>query len=49
MLFRSHAGPLSAAEADGLYCVGDWVAGEPRLHAALANGLDAGDRIADAL
>jgi len=45
----AHAGPLRAAEAEGLYCVGDWVAGEPRLHAALANGLDTGDRIADAL
>ncbi|MFO7927491.1 MAG: NAD(P)/FAD-dependent oxidoreductase [Halobacteriota archaeon] len=39
--------PLVAAEAAGLYCLGDWVAGEARIHAALANGLDVGERIAD--
>ena len=33
------------AEA-GLYCVGDWMAGEGRLHAALRNGLDTGEEIA---
>ncbi|MFB6195753.1 MAG: NAD(P)/FAD-dependent oxidoreductase [Haloplanus sp.] len=42
-------GPLAAAEDAGLYCVGDWVAGEARLHAALRTGLDAGDRLADTL
>jgi predicted NAD/FAD-dependent oxidoreductase len=38
--------PLRSAETAGLYCAGDWVAGEPRLHAALRNGLDVGERIA---
>ncbi|WP_226481400.1 NAD(P)/FAD-dependent oxidoreductase [Natrinema amylolyticum] len=40
--------PLQLAEADGLYCLGDWVAGEGRLHAALRNGLEVADRITDA-
>jgi predicted NAD/FAD-dependent oxidoreductase len=40
--------PLRTAEAAGLYCTGDWVTGEPRLHAALANGLDTGERVAEA-
>jgi len=39
-------GPLASAEAAGLYCLGDWVAGEARLHAALHNGLETGERIA---
>ena len=39
-------GPLSSAQSDGLYCLGDWVAGEGRIHAALRNGLDVGERIA---
>jgi predicted NAD/FAD-dependent oxidoreductase len=43
------ADALSAAEDRDLYCLGDWVAGEARVHAALRNGLDTGDRIADAL
>jgi predicted NAD/FAD-dependent oxidoreductase len=43
------AGPLRAAEAEGLYCTGDWITGKGRLHAALANGLDTGERMADAL
>ncbi len=38
--------PLTAAEHEGLYCLGDWVAGEARVHAALANGLTVGERIA---
>ncbi len=38
-------GPLSSAEGANLYCLGDWVAGEGRLHAALRNGLDVGERI----
>ena len=39
-------GPLSSAEAERLYCLGDWVTGEGRVHAALRNGLDVGERIA---
>ena len=39
-------GPLRAAEASGLYVVGDWVPGKARLHAAVRNGLDTGERIA---
>jgi renalase len=42
-------GPLADAEAAGLYCAGDWVAGEGRVHAALRNGLDVGERMAHAL
>jgi renalase len=42
-------GPVRAAEDQGLYCLGDWVAGAGRLHAALANGLDVGERLADGL
>ncbi len=38
-------GPLDSAEEHGLYCLGDWVPGEGRLHAALRNGLDTGERI----
>ena len=38
-------GVLGAAEDAGLYCVGDWVAGEARVHAALRNGLDTGERL----
>lgn len=38
-------GPLESAENQGLYCLGDWVPGEARLHAALANGLDTGERV----
>jgi hypothetical protein len=41
--------PVRAAESAGLYCTGDWVAGEGRVHAALSNGLDVGERIADAV
>ncbi len=42
-------GPLSSAEAVNIYCLGDWVAGEGRLHAALRNGLDVGERIVHGL
>ncbi len=42
-------GVLQSAESDGLYCAGDWVAGEARLHAALRNGLDVGERLVYAL
>ncbi|SIS05868.1 NAD(P)/FAD-dependent oxidoreductase [Natronorubrum thiooxidans] len=37
--------PLRRVEAEGLYCLGDWVAGEARIHAALRNGLEVGDRV----
>jgi len=37
---------VRTAEADGLYPAGDWVAGEARLHAALRNGLEVGERMA---
>lgn len=40
------SGPLDSAESEQLYCLGDWVAGEARLHAAVRNGLDTGERIA---
>ncbi len=39
-------GPLDSAADDGLYCLGDWVPGEARLHAALRNGLDTGEQVA---
>ena len=40
-------GPVeSAAEEHSLYCVGDWLPGEGRVHAALRNGLDTGEQLA---
>jgi len=39
-------GTFREATEAGLYCVGDWMAGEGRLHAALRNGLDTGEEIA---
>jgi Predicted NAD/FAD-dependent oxidoreductase len=39
-------GPVRDAEEHGLWVVGDWVAGEARLHAALRSGLDVGERLA---
>ncbi len=39
-------GPVDSAESAGLYVLGDWVVGEGRIHVALANGLDAGERVA---
>ncbi|WP_049927021.1 NAD(P)/FAD-dependent oxidoreductase [Halopiger goleimassiliensis] len=39
-------GPIETAADAGLHCLGDWVAGEGRLHAALRSGLEAGERIA---
>ncbi|MFB6281021.1 MAG: NAD(P)/FAD-dependent oxidoreductase [Haloferacaceae archaeon] len=42
-------GPVRDAARADLYPVGDWVAGEARLHAALRNGLETGERLADAL
>jgi hypothetical protein len=38
-------GVRDAAEDAGLYCLGDWVAGEARIHAALRNGLETGERL----
>jgi predicted NAD/FAD-dependent oxidoreductase len=43
------AGPVRSAEEHGLYCAGDWVAGEARVHAALRSGLDVGERMVHAL
>ncbi|MFC6942039.1 NAD(P)/FAD-dependent oxidoreductase [Salinirubellus sp. GCM10025818] len=40
---------VRAAEEYGLYCGGDWVAGEARVHAALRSGLEVGERMADRL
>ena len=40
------SGPVDSAESHGLYCLGDWVGGEARLHVALRNGLDTGERLA---
>ena len=42
-------GPIDSARRDDLYLLGDWVAGEGRLHAAIANGLDAGERVVHGL
>jgi len=39
------SGPVESAREHGLYCVGDWVAGEARVHAALRNGLDVGEHL----
>ncbi|WP_049923049.1 NAD(P)/FAD-dependent oxidoreductase [Halopiger djelfimassiliensis] len=39
--------PIRGAASAGLYCLGDWVAGEGRLHAALRNGLETGERVAE--
>ena len=36
-----------AAAQHGLYVAGDWVAGDARLHAAVRNGLETGDTVAD--
>jgi hypothetical protein len=38
---------VRAAEDAGLYVAGDWVAGEGRVHSALWNGYDVGERVAD--
>ncbi len=39
-------GPVRDAQDHDLWVVGDWVAGEARLHAALRNGIDVGERLA---
>jgi predicted NAD/FAD-dependent oxidoreductase len=36
-------------EDAGLYVAGDWVAGEARVHVALRNGLDVGERLRESL
>ncbi|WP_227133729.1 NAD(P)/FAD-dependent oxidoreductase [Halorubellus salinus] len=36
---------VQAGEAAGLYCAGDWVVGEGRVHRAFENGRDVGTRI----
>jgi predicted NAD/FAD-dependent oxidoreductase len=41
--------PIERARDHDLYCLGDWVTGEPRAHAALRNGLDTGEHLADRL
>jgi Predicted NAD/FAD-dependent oxidoreductase len=38
---------LDEAESHSLYCLGDWVTGKARLHAALRNGLETGERLAE--
>mgnify|MGYP000200476674 FL=1 len=38
---------LDSASEHDLYFAGDWVAGEGRVHAAVRNGLDTGEAIAD--
>ena len=38
---------VRAAARDGVYVTGDWVAGDARLHAAVRNGLETGDTVAD--
>ncbi|MBX0323461.1 FAD-dependent oxidoreductase [Halomicroarcula sp. F13] len=40
---------LAGATDHDLYFAGDWVADEPRLHAAVRNGLETGEAIADEL
>ncbi|ARS90852.1 NAD(P)/FAD-dependent oxidoreductase [Natrarchaeobaculum aegyptiacum] len=39
--------PLDQAETAGLFVAGDWVAGEGRVAAALRNGLEVGERMAE--
>ncbi|MFB6188560.1 MAG: NAD(P)/FAD-dependent oxidoreductase [Halapricum sp.] len=43
------AEPLAAARRRDLYCVGDWIPGKARIYAALANGLDTGEKLATRL
>lgn len=38
--------PLSSLADAGLHVAGDWVAGEARVHAALWNGIETGERLA---
>jgi renalase len=41
--------PVDAAKRAGLYCAGDWVAGDARVHAALADGLAVGEEMESGL
>jgi hypothetical protein len=41
------AGGNPDAAAEGVYAAGDWVAGEGRVDAALQNGLETGEALAD--
>jgi len=38
---------VEAAEGAGLYCAGDWIVGDGRVHRAFENGRDVGDRIGE--
>lgn len=40
------SGAVQNAADEGVYATGDWVAGEARLHAAVRNGLETGERMA---
>ena len=40
---------LARAEGEGVFFAGDWVVGEGRVHEALRNGLETGERIANRL
>lgn len=40
------SGTVQGAADEGVYAVGDWVPGEARLHAAVRNGLETGERMA---
>jgi predicted NAD/FAD-dependent oxidoreductase len=42
-------GLLDSGASHDLYFLGDWVAGEGRLHAAMRSGLDTGQRLANRL
>ncbi|MFP4188719.1 MAG: NAD(P)/FAD-dependent oxidoreductase [Halobacteriales archaeon] len=42
-------GLVQNAADEGVYVTGDWVAGEARLHAAVRNGLETGERVAYSL
>jgi predicted NAD/FAD-dependent oxidoreductase len=39
------AGAVQDAADEGVYATGDWVAGEARLHAAVRDGLETGERV----
>ncbi|WP_323675681.1 NAD(P)-binding protein [Halorubellus sp. PRR65] len=44
---EADADDVRAGEAAGLYCAGDWVVGEGRVHRAFENGRDVGSRLAE--
>jgi predicted NAD/FAD-dependent oxidoreductase len=41
----ARSGAVQDASDEGVYATGDWVAGEARLHAAVRDGLETGERI----